>query len=86
MIDKDAHLGVIKGLRNRRRANCRRAARLLYTASQLGKAAEFIWRHRWDAESEEIVGMRAATRGQARELRHQARSLLAFCDEEILLL
>ena len=59
MIDKDAHLGAIRDLRSRQEANCRKAARLLYTASQLGKAAEFIWRHRRDAEPDEIVGMRA---------------------------
>ena len=55
MIDKDAHLGAIRDLRSRQKANCRKAARLLYTASQLGKAAEFIWRHRRDAEPDEIV-------------------------------
>lgn len=86
MIDKDAYLGAIRDLRNRRRANCRKAARLLYTASQLGKAAEFIWRHRKDAESDEIVGMRAATRWQANELRQRAHFLLTLCDEEVLLL
>ena len=83
MIDKDAHLGAIRDLRNRQKANCRKAARLLYTASQLGKAAEFIWRHRRDAEPDEIVGMRAATRWQANELRQRADFLLTLCDEEI---
>ncbi|MGM9581061.1 MAG: hypothetical protein ACI3U2_07505 [Anaerovibrio sp.] len=71
--------GVTKGLR--RRSNCRKAARLFYTARQLGKAAEFIWQHRLDADPDEIVGMRAATRWQAHEFRRQARSLLTFCDE-----
>lgn len=82
MIDKDAHLGVIRDLRNRQKANCRKAARLLWMAKQLGKAAEFIWRHRRD-EPDEIVDMRAATRWHARELRQKAHFLLTLCDEEI---
>ena len=83
MIDKDAHLGAIRDLRSRQRANCRKAARLLYTASQLGKAAEFIWRHRRDAEPDEIVDIHTATRWHARELRQEAHFLLTLCDEEI---
>ncbi len=71
--------GVTKGLR--RRANCRKAARLLYKARQLGKAAEFIWQHRLDADPDEIVGMHAATRWQANELRQKAHFLLTLCDE-----
>ena len=55
MIDKYAHIGVTRALRRKRRINCREAARLLYQARQLGKAAEFIWRHRTDAEPDEIV-------------------------------
>ena len=51
-------------------------------AKQLGKAAEFIWRHRRD-EPDEIVDMRAATRWHARELRQKAHFLLTLCDEEI---
>ena len=83
MIDKDAHLGAIRDLRSRHKANCRKAARLLYTARQLGKAAEFIWRHRRDAEPDEIVDIHTATRWQANELRQRAHFLLTLCDEEI---
>ena len=72
--------GVTKGLR--RRANCRKAARLLYQARQLGKASDFIWRHRLDADSDEIINMRSATLFQASQLRAEARSLLALCDDE----
>lgn len=86
MIDKYAHIGVTRALRRKRRINCREAARLLYQARQLGKAAEFIWRHRTDAEPDEIVNMRSVTRWQANDLRHRAHYLLTFCDEEILLL
>ena len=86
MIDREANRNVTIYLRKRRQANCRRAARLLYQARQLGKAAEFIWRHRADADPDEIVGMRSATRFQASQLRAEARSLLTFCDDEILLL
>lgn len=83
MIDKDDLLGAIRDLMNRQKANCRKAARLLWMAKQLGKAAEFIWRHRRDAEPDEIVDIHAATRWHARELRQEAHFLLTLCDEEI---
>ena len=86
MIDKYAYIGVTRSLRRKRRINCREAARLLYQARQLGKAAEFIWRHRADADPNEIVNMGSVTRWQANALRQRAHSLLTFCDEEILLL
>ena len=86
MIDKYAYIGVTRALRRKRRINCREAARLLYQARQLGKAAEFIWRHRADADPNEIVNMGSVTRWQANALRKRAHSLLMFCDEEILLL
>ena len=86
MIDKYAYIGVTRALRRKRRIDCREAARLLYQARQLGKAAEFIWRHRADADPNEIVNMGSVTRWQANALRQRAHSLLTFCDEEILLL
>lgn len=86
MIDKYSHIGVTRALRRKLRIDCREAARLLYQARQLGKAAEFIWRHRADADPNEIVNMGSVTRWQANALRQRAHSLLMFCDEEILLL
>ena len=86
MIDKYAYIGVTRALRRKRRIDCREAARLLYQARQLGKAAEFIWRHRADADPNEIVNMGSVTRWQANALRQRAHSLLTFCDEDILLL
>ena len=79
---KEAEKNMLIFWRRKRQADCRRAARLLYQARQLGKAAGFIWNHRADADLNEITNMRTAVMLQAGQLRAEARLLLAENDEK----
>ena len=82
MLNKEAEKRMLIYWRRKRHADCRRAARLLYQARQLGKAAGFIWNHRADADLNEITNMRTAVMLQASQLRAEARLLLAENDEK----
>ena len=82
MLNKEAEKNMLIFWRRKRQADCRRAARLLYQARQLGKAAGFIWNHRADADLNEITNMRTAVMLQASQLRAEARLLLTGNDEK----